>query len=63
MLLTKNGITMELTNPIDVTQYKRLGYVEVKLVEVESQLETPEPIKPAEEKPAEKKAAKNVSRN
>jgi len=28
MYLTKNGITVEVTHPADITRYKRLGYVE-----------------------------------
>lgn len=29
MLLTKDGITVDVTHPADIARYKHLGYVEV----------------------------------
>jgi len=30
MILTKDGITVDVSHPSDVARYKKLGYVEVK---------------------------------
>lgn len=52
MLLSKDGITVDVIHPADIARYKRLGYVEVPAPAVESQAEKPKP-KPKVEKPKE----------
>lgn len=53
MLLTKNGITIEVIHPADIARYKHLGYAEVKEKQPESdasQTKTaPKPKKGGEE--------------
>lgn len=42
MLLTKDGITVDVSHPVDIAQYKHIGYVEV-IAEVELE---DKPVKP-----------------
>ncbi len=47
MLLTKNGITVEVVHPADIARYKHLGYAEVKEEQPEEVVPTPKTNKPA----------------
>lgn len=35
MLLSKNGITVDVIHPADITRYKRLGYAELPAPKIE----------------------------
>lgn len=54
MLLTKDGITIELFSPVEIRRYKKLGYQEVEAPKPAEQEEQAEPS--AEEFAAEQQA-------
>lgn len=54
MILTKDGITVEVIHPLDVFRYKGIGYVEVQ----ESESQEPEPDKEPEPVAKPEKAVK-----